>query len=82
MKKEFVKHNVIQSHQLENHLMYSNPNYFPCIEDYLSKFKTLRLLLKECNIDTKDYQCIYVILSNIGSAYYVLYLPFMTLENL
>jgi hypothetical protein len=46
-----------------------NPNDFPCIEDYLSKFKTLRLLLKECKIDMKDDRCIYVILAKLGSAY-------------
>jgi hypothetical protein len=29
----FGKHNIIRAHQLENQLMTSSPNYFPCIED-------------------------------------------------
>jgi hypothetical protein len=33
----FGKHNIIRGHQLENQLMNLSPNYFPCIEDYLSK---------------------------------------------
>jgi hypothetical protein len=53
-KHIFGKHNVIQSHQIENQLMTLSPNDFPCIEDYLSKFKTLRILFKECKIDMKD----------------------------
>jgi hypothetical protein len=65
----FGKHNEIQAHQLENQLISLNPNDFSCIEDYLSKFKTLRLLLEECNIPKKDDQCIYVILAKLGSAY-------------
>jgi len=67
----FGKHNVTQSNQLENHLMYLNPNDFHCIEVYLSKFKILLLLLKKCDIDMKHERCIYVILYNLGSAYYV-----------
>jgi len=46
-----------------------SPNNFPYIEDYLSKFKTLILLLKECEIDNKDDRCIYVILAKIGTTY-------------
>jgi hypothetical protein len=46
-----------------------SPNDFPCIEDYLSKFKTLRLLCIECQLDLKEDRCIYVILSKLGSAY-------------
>jgi hypothetical protein len=59
-----------------------NPNDFPCIEDYLSKFKTLRLLLKDCKIDMKDDQCIYVILAKLGSAYFVFVSTFYALEKL
>jgi hypothetical protein len=43
----FGKHNIIQAHQLENQLMTLSPNDFPCIEDYLSKFKTLRIFCIE-----------------------------------
>jgi hypothetical protein len=60
-----------------------NPNYFPFIEDYLSKFKTLILLLKDCKIDLKDDQCIYVIISRFGSAYYIFVSTFYaTIESL
>jgi hypothetical protein len=67
----FGKHNIIRAHQLENQLMTLSPNDFPCIEDYLSKFKTLRLLCIECQLDLKEDRCIYVILAKLGSAYYV-----------
>jgi hypothetical protein len=48
-----------------------NPNDFPCVEDYFSKFKTLGLLLKDCKIDIKDDRCIFVILVKLNSAYFV-----------
>jgi hypothetical protein len=48
-----------------------SPNDFPCIEDYLSKFKTLILLCIECQLDLLEDRCIYVILSKLGSAYFV-----------
>jgi hypothetical protein len=67
----FGKHNIIRAHQLENQLMNLSPNDFPCIEDYLSKFKTLRILCIECQLDLKEDRCIYVILSKLGSAYSV-----------
>jgi hypothetical protein len=47
------------------------PNDFSCIEDYLSKFKTLKILCEQCNIKLDDEYCIYIILSKIGSAYFV-----------
>jgi hypothetical protein len=50
----FGKHNIIRAHQLENQLMTLSPNDFPCIEDYLSKFKTLRLLCIECQLDLSE----------------------------
>ena len=53
---------------MENQLINLSPNYFPCIEDYLSKLKTLRILCIECKIDFPEDQCLYVIL---GSASYV-----------
>ena len=54
----FGKHNEIQSHQLENQLIALNPTDFFCIEDLLSKFKTLRLLLVECSIKKEnDHSC-------------------------
>ena len=33
----FCKQNEIHGHQLENGLIYLNPSYFSCIQDYLSK---------------------------------------------
>jgi hypothetical protein len=44
------------------------PNDFPFIEDYLSKFKTLRLLCIECQLDMSEDICICVILAKLGSA--------------
>jgi hypothetical protein len=37
--------NEIQSFQLENDFLTLDPSNFPSIQDYLSKFKTLKLLL-------------------------------------
>ena len=50
----FGKHNEIRGHQLENELIYLNPNDFSCIQDYLTKYKTLRLLCEECKIKRED----------------------------
>jgi hypothetical protein len=52
------KHNNIRSNQLQNQLISLNLGDFACIEDYLSKIKTLRLLVEDCNIPKKDDQCI------------------------
>jgi hypothetical protein len=67
----FGKHNIIRAHQGENQLMNLSPNDFSCIEDYLSKFKTLLLLCIDYKMDLEDDQCIYVILAQLGSAYAV-----------
>ena len=48
-----------------------NRNDFSCIEYFLFKFKTLRLLLADCNIKKEDDQLIYAILAKLGSAYLV-----------
>jgi hypothetical protein len=68
----FGKLNIIRAQQLENQVLTLSPSDFYCIEDYLSKFKTLRTLCKECNINIDEDCCIYLILSKLGSAYYVL----------
>jgi hypothetical protein len=78
----FGKHNEIQAHQLKNQLIALNPSDFSCIEYFLSKFKTLRLLLAECKIIKIDDQLIYVILAKLGTAYLFLYLLFTPLEKL
>ena len=70
----FDKHNEIRGHQIENELIFLNPIDFLCIQDYLSKYKILRLLCAECKIKKEDKQCIYHILSKLGPTYYVLYL--------
>ena len=44
LKSVFGKHNEIWGDQLENELISLNSNDFSCIQDYLSKYKTLRLL--------------------------------------
>jgi hypothetical protein len=68
METIFGKHNEIRSYWPENQFIFFNPNDFSCIKDYLSKFKTLRILFEEYNIPKKYGQCIYVILVNLGSA--------------
>ena len=72
-KLEFVfgKHNEIRGHQLENELISLNSSDFLCIQDYLSKYKTLRLLSEEWKIKREDKQCIYHILSKLGPVYSV-----------
>ena len=59
----------IQVHQLENELISLNPSDFSCIQDYLYKYKTLRLLCTKCKIKKEEKQCIYHILSKLGPAY-------------
>jgi hypothetical protein len=46
------------------------PNDFPCIEYYLYKFKTLKVLCIKCQLDLSEDRCIYVILSKLSSAYF------------
>ena len=43
----FGKLNIIRAQQLENQILTLNPSDFSCLGDYLSKFKTLRLLCIE-----------------------------------
>ena len=46
--------NEIRAFQLENELLYLDPSNFPSIEYYLSKFRTLKLLLKACKITKEE----------------------------
>jgi hypothetical protein len=71
LESVFGKHNIIRAHELENQRLTLSPNDFSCIEDYLSEFKTLRILCEECNIKLEEERCIYIILSKLGSAYFV-----------
>ena len=50
LESVFGKQNEIQGHQIENELIFLNPNDFSCIQDYLSKYKTLGLLCAKCKI--------------------------------
>jgi hypothetical protein len=77
----FGKHNIVQAHQFKNQLTTLSPNDFTCIEDYLSRFKTLILLFIECNLDVKEYRCIYVIFAKLGNAYYVFVSTFYTTKE-
>ena len=63
--------NQIRAHRLENELHTLDPNNFSSIEDFLSKFKTLRLLLEGCKVKKEDSSLIYCILAKLGPAYSV-----------
>ena len=77
----FGKHNEIQGHQIENVLISLNPSDFSCIQDYLSRYKTLRLLCEECKIKREDKQCIYHILPKLGPAYSVFVSTFYSMKE-
>ena len=81
LESVFGKHNEIHGHQLENELLSLNPNDFSCIQDYLSKYKTLRLLCAECKIKKEDKQCIYRILSKLGPAYSIFVSTFYSMKE-
>jgi hypothetical protein len=81
LESVFGKHNIIRAHQLENQILTLSPNDFSCIEDYLSKFKTLRILCEECNIKLEEERCIYIILSKLGSAYSVFVSTFYAMRE-
>ena len=70
----FGKHNEIRGHQLKNELISLNPSDFSCIQDYLSKYKTIRLLCKERKIKKEDKQCNYHIFPNLDLHILFLYL--------
>jgi hypothetical protein len=67
----FGKLNIIRAQQLENQILTLSPSNFSCLADYLSNFKTLRILCEECKIKMEGECCIYIILSKLGSAYSV-----------
>jgi hypothetical protein len=81
LESVFGKHNIIRAHQLENQILTLIPNDFSCIEDYLSNFKTLIILCEECNIKVEEECCIYIILSKLGSAYYVFLSTFYVMRE-
>eukprot|EP00253_Pinus_taeda_P028506 PITA_28506 len=69
--KVFWIKNEIRAHQLENELLILDPNNFSCIEDFLSKFKTLRYLLEGVKVKKEDSNLIYSILTKLGPTYSV-----------
>ena len=58
--------NEIRAFQFENELLTLDPSKFPSIKYYLSKFKTLKLLLEGCKVKKKDESLIYEVLSKLG----------------
>ena len=81
LESMFGKHSEIQGHQLENELISLNPSDFSYIQDYLSKYTTLRLLWEECKIKKEDKQCIYHILSKLGPAYSIFVSTFYSMKE-
>ena len=76
LKKNFGIQNQIMTHQLENELLTLNPNNFSSIEYFLSKFKSLRILLEVCKVKKEDGSLIYCILSKLGPAYSIFVFAF------
>ena len=76
LKIVFGIQNKTKAHQLENELLTLDPNNFSSIEDFLSKFKTLRLLLEGCKVKKEDGSLIYCILAKLGPAYSVFVFAF------
>jgi hypothetical protein len=77
----FGKLNIIRAQQLENQILTLIPSDFSFLGDYLSKFKTLRILCEECKIKMEEERCIYIILSKLGSAYYVFVSTFYAMKE-
>ena len=67
--KVFGTKNELRAHQLENELLTLDPNKFSSIEDFLSKFKTLRLLLEGVKVKKEDGNLIYSILTKLEPTY-------------
>jgi hypothetical protein len=77
----FGKINIIRAQQLENQALTLSSTDFYCIGDYLSKFKTLRILCEECEIKMEEERCIYLILYKLGSAYFVFVSTFYAMRE-
>jgi hypothetical protein len=58
-----------------------NTNAFHYIEYKLSKFKTLKFFCIECQLYLKEDRFIYVIVSNLGSSYYVFVSTFYAIRE-
>jgi hypothetical protein len=77
----FGKLNIIRAQQLENQVLTLSPSDFSFLGDYLSRFKTLRILCEECKIKMEEEHCIYLILSKLGSAYSVFVSTFYAMRE-
>jgi hypothetical protein len=77
----FGKLNIIREQQSENQVLTLIPNDFSCLGDYLSMFKTLRILCEECEIKMEEECFIYLILSKVGSGYYVFISTFYAMRE-
>jgi hypothetical protein len=77
----FGKLNIIRAQQLENQILTFSPNEFSCLGDYLSRFKTLRILCEECMINMEEERCIYIILSKLDNAYFVFVSTFYSMRE-
>ena len=60
----FGKTNELCGHQLENELISLSPTHYDTIQDFLTKFKSLVLYLKQCGIEKKQDQLIFLLLNN------------------
>ena len=54
---------------------------FLALKPIYLKFKTLRLLCEECKINIEEDCCIYLILSNLGTAYSVFLSTFYAMQE-
>jgi hypothetical protein len=77
----FGKLNIIRAQQLENQILTLSTSYFSCLGDYLSNFKTLIILCEEYKIKMEEERCIYLILSKLGSAYFVFVSTFSAMRE-
>ena len=77
----FGKLNIIRAQQLENQILTLSPSDFSCLGDYLSRFKTLRILFEECKIKMEEECCSYLIFSKLGSAYNVFVYTFYPIRE-
>jgi hypothetical protein len=77
----FGKLNIIQARQLENQILTLSPSDFSCLGDYISRFKTLKILCEECKIKMAEEHCIYIILSKLGTAYSVFVSTFYAMRE-
>jgi hypothetical protein len=78
---QFGKLNIIRAQQLENKVPTLSPSDVSYLGDYLSRFKTLRILCEECKIKMEEERCNYPILSKLGSAYSVFVSTFYSMRE-